>query len=449
MIMQKMKLFHRENRRTLTFLACVCALFVISCRDGAEGPGAGTPYDPSKPITLKSFSPDSGGMATKVMIHGANFGTDPKAIKVYYNQTRAGVVGSNGEYIYVMTPRQPGEICDISVVVGKDSMVFPNQQFKYSTMVTVATLAGQKGTAEFKGGTLAEATFHSPSTLCVDAEGNIFLSHWIAPYCFVVINEEKDMVQAVLPGSTDGVYALGAPTADADGRVIMAPTDGGDGYYSFDPDAQWAPKLRSILHPTAEDQANGMKDFSINWKHGMSACKLDGKIYTRAYSGQLIRYDPMTRTGEMVAEGLQVNSDSFLYFHPYQENILFITYPSRHAIYAYDVLTNEHTLFAGTLGVPGWRDGNRLDAEFRGPRQVVVDTDGSVIVADALNHCIRKITPDGMVSTIIGKGGISGYQDGNPEDALFNNPQGVAIDSGGNIYIADRNNNCIRKLAIQ
>jgi hypothetical protein len=425
----------------------VVVLFCWSC--GSDNPsGYGEPYDSSKPVELGFFEPDSGGMGTKLFITGKNFGNDPKNIKVYYNDMRASVVGSDGSHVYAITPRQPGESCKIAVVVGKDSLVF-DKEFKYHTMVTVTTIAGQKGTTTFKEGTLAEATFDHPSTLCVDAEGNIFMSHWRVPFCFVLINEKKNIVQAVYSGSNDPLDAVGAPTADAEGKVIMAPSDDGDGYFSFDPDAQWSPKRRVILHPTNEEQAAGMMQFSINWKHGLSACKLDGYIYTRSFGGQLIKFHPSTRTGQLVADGLLPNTDSYLSFDPVETNILYITYPNHHAIFTYNILTGEHKLFAGTLGTRGYKDGPKLEAELNAPVQLVVDGDGSIIFADRDNHCIRKITRDGMVSTIIGKGGVAGYQDGNPEDALFNSPRGVAIDKDYNIYIADYENNCIRKLAIE
>jgi sugar lactone lactonase YvrE len=416
-----MKLTHLKKKRIkqMWALCIVVALALGSCEEKNDN-FTGTPYDPSKPVNVENFTPDSGGMATKVFIYGDNFGTDLSKIKVYFNNMRAPVVGSDGKHIYAITPRQPGEECTLSVVVNDDSVAFTKKTYLYRTMTTVTTVAGKKGTTEFKAGTLSEATFDHPSTLCVDAEGNIFLSHWREPYCFVMINQEKNLVQELYRG-----LALGAPTADAEGKVIMAPTDGGDGYYSFDPDAQWASKSRLILHPSEDLIAGGMVNFTINWKHAMSACLLDNQIYTRSYNGQLVRFNPLTRTGERVGNSLlQPDADAFLTFDPYNPNILYITYPVRHAIYTYDIHTGEHTLFAGTVGRSGWKDGERLQSEFNNPVQVTVDQDGSVIVADMNNHCIRKISPDGMVSTVIGKGGIAGYVDGNPEDALFNHPKG-------------------------
>ena len=434
--MNKQKQF---NITIILFIAV--AGFLFSCEKKSEN---SLVYDPSKPVQIDGFEPDSGGMATKVFIYGNNFGTDLSKIKVYYNTMRAPVIGSDGDHIYVITPRQPGAECVLSVVVGTDSAVYAGKKFLYHTMATVTTIAGKKGTTEFHGGTLSEATFEYPCTLCVDAEGNIFLSHWRTPYCFVLISQEKNIVEALYTGDP-----LGAPTADVQGKVIMAPTDGGDGYYYFDPDAQWSPKMRLILHPTTDMIAAGMKDFSIDYKHGMTACFQDGYIYTRSYAGQIIRFDPVTRIGEQVAAGIQPNDNSYPFFDPYKPNIMYIAYPTRNAIYTFDVNTGEHTLFAGSPGEAGWKDGNRLEAEFNGPSQIVVDQTGTIFVADRYNHCIRRITPDGMVSTVIGKGGVAGYQDGNPEDALFDEPLGVAIDKDGNIYVAEWGNNVVRKLAVE
>ena len=432
-------------------IICIMTTFVFlsSCDENNPPSYEGEAYDPSKPVIITDFKPDSGGLATKVFITGSNFGSDLTKIKVYFNDMRAPVVGSDGNRMYVITPRQPGRENIISVVVNNDSVAFTAKKYLYRTMTTVTTIAGKKGTTEFKGGTLSEAEFHNPSTLCIDAEGNIFLSHWRVPYCFVLINQEKDLVEAIYPGSNNGIDAFGAPTADANGRMIMAPTDGGDGYWSFDPDAQWAPKSRLMIHPTVEMMAEGKRDWVSTNRLGMAACRLedDNNIYTHFNNGHLMRYDPLTRLGELV--DIITAAGTFLYFDPYQPSILYLVFPGRHMIYSYDVITHEYTLFAGTDSKAGWVDGHRLQAEFNQPSQIVIDKDGSMYIADRLNHCIRRITPDGMVSTVIGKGGIAGYQDGNPEDALFDNPRGVAIDDEGTIYVADYENNCVRKLAIE
>jgi DNA-binding beta-propeller fold protein YncE len=102
---------------------------------------------------------------------------------------------------------------------------------------------------------------------------------------------------------------------------------------------------------------------------------------------------------------------------------------------------------AGT-GEWGHRDGEANVAQFNYPRGVAVDEDGNVMVADKGNHRIRKITPQGHVSTLAGTG-EKGYQDGEGTIAQFNYPQGVAVDKDGNIIVTDEENYHIRKITPQ
>src|SRR5690606_1798728 len=115
--------------------------------------------------------------------------------------------------------------------------------------------------------------------------------------------------------------------------------------------------------------------------------------------------------------------------------------------------TQEHTIFAGRNGEAGWNDGPLSEARVNTPNQLIVAPNGNLYLADRGNHCIRMITFDengeGIVSTVIGKGGVAGYQDGNPEDALFNQPRGVAVTPDGNIYITDLGNTVVRKSTIE
>jgi streptogramin lyase len=100
--------------------------------------------------------------------------------------------------------------------------------------------------------------------------------------------------------------------------------------------------------------------------------------------------------------------------------------------------------FAGT-GIAGAADGKDT-ATFNSPMGVAVDNTGNVYVADYENDLIRKITPAGLVSTLAGKAGVSGLTDGADTAARFNLPESLAVDADGNIYVADNGNNAIRKI---
>lgn len=103
------------------------------------------------------------------------------------------------------------------------------------------------------------------------------------------------------------------------------------------------------------------------------------------------------------------------------------------------------TTYAGTNS-PGLVDGTTTTARFKRPVDVIFDKTGNLYVADDNNHAIRKISTNGTVTTLAGNG-TPGYADGSKSVSRLNLPSGLALDDSGNLYIADRMNNRIRKLS--
>ena len=109
------------------------------------------------------------------------------------------------------------------------------------------------------------------------------------------------------------------------------------------------------------------------------------------------------------------------------------------------------TTFAGRsghtyYGTPRFRDGRANLARFDRPWGMALDAAGNVIVADSQNHAIRRISTDGTVSTLAGGNG-EGSRDGAGDEAQFSWPEGVVVDANGCVYVADSGNSLIRKIA--
>ena len=97
-------------------------------------------------------------------------------------------------------------------------------------------------------------------------------------------------------------------------------------------------------------------------------------------------------------------------------------------------------------GIAGFKEGEGLVAEFKLPFGIVTDASGNVYVGDGGNNRIRKVTAAGVVSTLAGNGN-SGFVDGPADVAQFNNPEGVAVDASGNLFVADFANYRVRKIS--
>lgn len=128
-------------------------------------------------------------------------------------------------------------------------------------------------------------------------------------------------------------------------------------------------------------------------------------------------------------------------------NHLYIADTHNNRIRRLDLATGTLTTIAGSTAGFSGDSGSATSAQLSLPTSLAIDTDGNLYIADTRNHRIRKVTSTGTVTTIAGNGteGFSG--DGGPAtSAMIDSPQGLAVDSNKNLYIADSHNHRIRKL---
>lgn len=265
----------------------------------------------------------------------------------------------------------------------------------------VTTLAGNVDQGAVNGQGSA-ARFFAPISTAVDQSGNVF-----------VADLANNLIRKITPGGLVSTYAGTGAAASTDGPADQAAfdgpagiaIDGGGNLYVVDYNSALIRKISAAGMVTTI--AGGGSGYSTNGNGTNASFKnpqgiaIDnsGNLYIADVGNSLIR---------------KIASDGTV------------------------------TTFAGNLA-GGSNDGTGTSASFFRPTGVTVDIAGNIYVADAANNLIRRITPAGKVTTIAGNT-AGGNSDGTGSGASFNDPEGVAIDVSGNLYVGDKGNNLVRKI---
>jgi hypothetical protein len=444
------------------YLVFITAIFILaslmaSCNENNEEKASQT-YDPSKPVELTVFSPDSGRIRSRVILEGKNFSSDPEKIKVYFDNKRAAVVGANSSKIYVLTPRiAENKECEVSVVIEDDSVVYP-QKFRYSMIVSVTTVVGN-GVNETVTGPLETARL-APWTLDVDNDGNILVSTDVTVVSghnqagIVRINEKSNIMEVIAVTAIDGTaWSDRCYGMTFDKTTGIAYSTIGEALQSFvilDPAEGWIPRIKTfrwVENPNFPVSA--FPSGALGGKY-LAYNRYDGYLYTRYMNGYIARIDPKTATGMVLYITPELGETGAYDFDPTNPEWCYAGGHGMGGLFRFNINDVPNTWERLNAPGSGHRDGPIEQALFNAPWGVRFDYDGLLYICDYSNHCIRRYNPTTrIVETVLGIPGVVGFKDGGPEDALFYNPCYLGIDNEGTLYISDRNNRRVRKLAVE
>jgi hypothetical protein len=404
-------------------------------------------YDPDQDLVLNDFIPDSGGVGEKLIIMGENFGSDTSLVRVTVNEKNARVIGVSNTRIYAVVPSR-ADTGLVSVTVGDQekgntqSFTF-DENFYYQFRKNVSTIAGQtddEGEGDVVDGKLSEAWFNTPVWLALDRDNSIY------------VLEEYAGVRKISPyeNMVSTPYRIGGAITRP--RTIDFSLSEDTMYLTND---QWDANGASIallqrshgfMNPKVVMQSQTTNAAHVN--------PVDGEVFFNRYSdGMIFRYD--RKTHQRIQQFRLDENDMELSFSFTRDGkTLYMICRNRHYIFKadYDFATkslSNPVVFAGRKNQAGNMVGLGQEARFDMPCQGVTDSEGNLYVADKNNHCIRMITPDGNVSTFAGVAGEEGYADGQPNVSKFRAPEGLAIDKNDVLYVADTENHRIRRILVE
>ena len=329
--------------------------------------------------------------------------------------------------------------------------------FKVSPSAVVSILAGSNASA-FTNGTGTNARFNTPRGLALDSSSNVYVADTI-----------NHAIRRITPAGVVSTFAGTGTSGSNDGAGASAtfnrPTDvkvaaNGDVFVAD----SFNLRIRRITPAGVVSTFVGggppgwpRDGIGTNVRLGF----VERIVLDSAGNLFIGQERKVSSTGVVTTEGelpLDLYNDDVFSILTYSNRISFNTPQHAHVDWnqnLYIADTNNHcirvrtvskinTLFAGST-VAGFADGTGVTARFNSPKGIALDTSGNIYVADTSNNRIRSITHGGVVSTIAGTG-TAGFLDTAGSSAQFNAPHQLTIDSFGVVYIADTSNHRIRRM---
>ncbi|MDB5004517.1 MAG: repeat containing protein [Mucilaginibacter sp.] len=429
----------RNLPHILITIVAAVSILITSCSKKKSDPSSATA------LAITSLSVSQGVLNTQVLITGTGFSDDKTLDKVTFNGKAATVSVASTTQLLVLVPTAAGT-GPVSVSVSGGAAV-NGPVFTYIVSGVVSTLAGRitPGSAD---GTGSAAGFNDPRGLVTDATGNIY-----------VADHGNGSVRKITPA---GVVTTLATNLKSPSGIVV---DAAGNLYVTELSTHVIYKITatgtvSIFAGSGTlGSADGTGTAASFFGPQGIAIDAAGNLYVADTENYKIRKITPAGVVTTIAGAGQVNLPNA----PLNgsTSVATFTYPLGIAvdatgnIYVSDTFAYMIRKISGTTvstlagsNVGGAANGTGAAASFNDPAGIAIDASGNIFVADADNNQIRKVTAAGVVTTIAGNGTAT-YVEGQGAIAAFNFPQGVAVDAAGNIYVADTSNNAIRKIVFQ
>jgi sugar lactone lactonase YvrE len=324
-----------------------------------------------------------------------------------------------------------------------------------------STLAGSSGGRGMASGYRLVARLNSPTSVAADSQGNVYVADY-GNNCIRRIDPIGGVTvfagAAGAPGFADGARSaarFNGPSSvavDPSGIVYVADT-ANCAIRRIATNGVVTTVAGGPEHPGYADGAAAVAGFLFP---AAVAVDMGGAVYVADYGNSVVRkilggvVSTVAGVAGVVgsADGARTNAS---FAHPGgvgvdAQGVLYVT-DSDNSTLRRITPDGAVTTVAGAAGAPGSQDGPGPQARFSFPQGVAVNASGTVFVADTGNNTLRVLTADGKVTTLAGIAGVVGSADGSGTNAQFNAPAGVALDGQGALYLADQANHTVRRIA--
>lgn len=450
----------KKSNLSFKLVVAICSVFVVllgiqSCEDSnikrekivIEEP------DFTKASGLEYYYPDSGGVATQLLIKGFNLGSDTSLLRVTVNNKNARIVGAKNDFVYAIVPTR----ADTGLVRlflrngGVEQEFVADKEFKYQFRRNVSTFAGQYDKPDVVDGPYKDAKFRRPWWLFSDKDGVVY-----------VLEEGRGTDKN---GALRRLYnGMVETLAQNNSGPFQSPTSA---CFSITQDTMFIANMKgggvttdaNVIYSTRDLGFMQWRNLTIFKDALTTAVEVNPKtgeiFFNNQRDGSIYRYNESSPDKrEKLWQVNNANDLNMRFKFDRTGDNLYISLENKHCIFKapYDIETRTMSapvLWVGEWGESGYVNGVGGGTKFNKPMAMDFDEDGNMYVGDRQNYVVRRITPDAVVSLWAGTPNDWGNMDGLPELAKLRDNDGLCITPDGAMYVTSYNGHNIRKIVVE